>query len=141
MLYKRIIEADMKKSSVPVDKLDDVLKDLKTYVLSNDDKSGNLSYDFVKAHMQFLDNDEDNDEIELANTLFVKLPDMLLSIDNYNVKSNSIFEKLKSSVANYYLALYIETTNALLNFSDGYYRLTKNQLLGIKFTSLINQVN
>lgn len=143
MLYKRIIEADMKKSSVPVTDalLDDVLKDLKKYVLSNDDKSGNLSYDFVKAHMQFLDNDEDNDEIELANTLFVKLPDMLLSIDNYNVKSNSIFEKLKSSVANYYLALYIETTNALLNFSDGYYRLTKNQLLGIKFTSLINQVN
>ena len=143
MLYKRIIEADMKESSVPVTDalLDDVLKDLKKYVLSNDDKSGNLSYDFVKAHMQFLDNDEDNDEIELANTLFVKLPDMLLSIDNYNVKSNSIFEKLKSSVANYYLALYIETTNALLNFSDGYYRLTKNQLLGIKFTSLINQVN
>ena len=114
---------------------DVIFTTFKEYVLNTKLEKGGLSYDFIQSYMQFKMNESDNDEPQLSNILFTTLPDKLNDLSKYGINNNRIIEKLKTTVAAYYLELYTETTNALLNFSDGYYRFTKNQILGIKFTS------
>jgi hypothetical protein len=143
MLYKRIIEVEIKKTSndtINDTDLNKILEPLKHYVLSTEIKKGNLSYDFIKAHMRFMSDDEDKDDEPLTNGFFIELPNKLdqVLLTKFGIADSKLMEKLKSSVASYYLSLYQETVNALLNFSDGYYRFTKNQILGIKFAANLN---
>lgn len=143
MVFKRLFESEIKQRSVePIDdntmkvELDKILKPLKEYLLINEMKSGNLSYDFLKAHMNFKDNSDQ--DYELPSVYFANLYKKLDNLEKYNITSNhKIIENIKTVLAQYYLKLYQETSNALINFSDGYYRMIKNQLLGIRFISML----
>ena len=62
------------------------------------------------------------------------MTDKLVKLEKYGItKESKIIEKLNISIGRYYLTLYQEVTNALVNFMDGYLRLCKNQILGIRF--------
>ena len=141
MFFMRLLETEMIKSKInlgtndeKLTKITELLAPLKTYLLTNELKEGNLSYDFLKAHLNFKLQNEDDDEIVLPATYFIDLYKKIPDLHLYNITEGSkIIDQLKNYVAEYYLTLYQETAIALMNFSDGYYRMTKNQILGIKF--------
>lgn len=139
MLIRRILKIEIDKirqgeTPVTEEQLTKILKPLNKYVTNTTCEKGFLSYDFLKAHMIFKKDDEDEDELKPTNKLFDKLTDKLEGLGEYGIdKKNKMLEKINISIGRYYLTLYQETTNSLLDFSDGYQRMVKNQLLGIKF--------
>lgn len=137
MSFKRILDLAVTETKLPItdDNLNDILEPLKTYVLSTKCEPNNLSYDFIKAHLNFQLDEEEVVEPKKTSDLFANLTSKFDRLDEFALNNNKIISKINSSMGSYYLALYQETLNALLNFSDGYLRFVKNQSLGIKFIS------
>lgn len=138
MTFKRILDLAISKISrevVQESMLDEILEPLKLYVLSTDCKAGNLSYDFVRAHLNFQVDEGEYVEPKKTSEMFAGLTLKFTSLDKYGLNDSKLINKINISVSAYYLSLYQESLNALLNFSDGYLRFVKNQSLGIKFIS------
>lgn len=116
--------------------INDITKGLKKYVTDSQLKTGNLSYDFLKAHMQFKADDEDNYEMESTDKMFLEVLSRLEILPVHGIDPNSKFmTSMVTSLGKYYHTLYKETTQTLLAYSDSYYRYIKNQHLGIKFVA------
>lgn len=137
MSMKRIVELAGSKSGTDPS-MNEVLLPLKQYVLSTDVSEGNLSYDFLRAHLNFQMYEDEYVEPKKTADLFTSLTSKLDALDKYALSNNKIINKIDAGLGPYYLALYQETINALMNYSDGYMRFTKNQILGIKFLSELN---
>ena len=90
--------------------------------------------------MHFLENKEDRTSFIQTNTLFQNLSKHLIFTNGLIKDNNTKFIKIiDESLSSYYHYLYIETVNSLLDYSDCYYRFIKNQYLGIKFISKLNE--
>lgn len=139
MLIKRIIKTEIYKSSasdISDSEINIALESFRKYVTVTDCSEGYLSYDFLKAYMNFKRDDEDDFDPITTNKYFDKLSSKIENLEGLGITNdNRIIEKLNISIGKYYLALYTETASALINCLDGYYRLVKNQLLGMKFIS------
>jgi hypothetical protein len=137
MSMKRLLDMASSKSNIGLTEndLNEILVTLKDYVMSTEVKKGKLSYDFLRAHLNFKMDEDEIIEPTKVTDLFSKLTSKLDKLDENKLAENKIISKIDTSLGPYYLSLYQETINALLNYSDGYMRFTKNQLLGIKFLS------
>lgn len=102
------------------------LEDLKKYILSDNLDTKYLTFAFVKLSMGFEVTKLEQPIEQSFDDIFSKLLELIPN--NY---SELIKNKIKDNVIQYYTAIYKETLDSLLNFSDSYYRFIKNQHLGI----------
>ena len=115
-----------------------ILEEAKEYICSDLLENGNLSYDFLRVFMNFkLSENDINEDIGIED-IFYKIITKILNgkINNGTLFSgiedkSIIINNIQSNILPYYLALYKEIAQQLLNFSDSYYRYIKNQYLGI----------
>ena len=101
---------------------------LKEYILSDSLDANKLSFGLVKISMGFATTSFDLPNDKSFESIFDRIIELLPLIQ----KNNQILvENIRSNIIPYYTALYKETLDQLLNFSDSYYRFVKNQNLGI----------
>lgn len=137
MFFQKLLVKDYKDRSTSTKTYEQILsdisnntKDLKEYILTDKLDLNYLTFQFVKQSMGFkvktigdLPFEKDFDDI------FGKII-TLLPFSSNNTDS-TILENIKTSVIPYYVGLYKEILDQLLNFSDSYYRFVKNQYQGI----------
>jgi len=135
MFLEKLLIHDEKERSEPESKYDaiykdisDKMKNLKEYILSDKLDSNKLTFQVVKLLMGFAITSFDLPSDKTFESVFEKIVELLPQ----SVKTNeALVEKIRSNIIPYYSALYKETLDQLLNFSDSYYRFVKNQNLGI----------
>ena len=127
---------DIKDEKIIYNNVRNVMKDVNKYICSDLLEYGNLSFEFLKIHIGFRisynDMIEDKTIDEIFETIITKLLAGKINRGNIDVFSSLeektiIIDKIRTNILPYYLILYKETTNQLLNFSDSYYRYIKNQ--------------
>ena len=138
---KTMLYDELKRyESYDSDKIDKVINaivsDLKNYVTTPKVEKGYLSYDFLKAHMQFKENDEDDYEMESTDKIFMEILSKLRNLESRGIDmKNKFMTSMSTSISKYYHVLYKECCQMLLSYSDSYYRYIKNQHLSIKFVA------
>jgi hypothetical protein len=96
--------------------------------------SSNFSYEFLKAHMQFIKDDDDVYSNPNTSILFSTIKTKITNLEKFGIDPNGKHMiKINTTIEMYFKILYTEVTNALINFSDGYLRYLCNQIRGFKF--------
>jgi hypothetical protein len=135
MFLEKLIIHDEKERLKPDSKYSDIYKDisnqtiaLKEYILSDTLDANKLTFQIVKLLMGFATTSFDLP----SDTTFESIFEEIIQLLPVQIKYNEVIvENIRSNVIPYYSAVYKETLDQLLNFSDSYYRFVKNQNLGI----------
>ena len=146
LIYNEIISRHIETDSVDAYELTkELLDDLKKYICNDYLENGNLSYDFIRLFMGFsLDGDAEEDISidEIFEKIISKILNNQIKTKFTGLDENSkIIENIKINIIPYYIAIYKEVTQQLLNFSDSYYRYIKNQYTSIMMFNILIKSN
>lgn len=123
-----------------------ILHDVRDYILSNDIDDGKLSYSFIKITLMIQKKRDEYEEKRTIDELFEKIIDLIINgtkkenniIITSGIMNNSIIiENIKKNIIPYYLILYQNILQSLLDYSDSYYRFILNSYSNIKMFNKI----
>lgn len=128
--FKNVIKEELNNNGIQINDIN-IFNSFNKYVTGPN--KDDLGFKFLKSHLLFLESEHDTMSNVTADKIFTEIISKIDLTQAPEQIRDKIYNKINTNLSKYYLSIYQDTANALINFSDGIIRFIKNVFRGKEF--------